>query len=114
MKEDTLFRKKERDGMSFHSRNRSVKGVAGFVLSLVVVAVFLVLCIFSATSGGEAGAVIGVIGLAVMVACGVAFSLCLKGLKEQDVYTRLPFAGLLISGTMFVVLFCLYVVGIRF
>lgn len=112
MNADTLFRKKERDGMHFHSKKRSKKGIMGFALSLFGVAVFLVLCIVSAMAKGEAGTAIGVIGLGVMAVCGVAFYFSLKGLKERDVYTKIPFAGLVISGALFVFLFCLYVLGI--
>ncbi len=114
MSEESLFHKGERSGMHFHGRKRSKNGITGFVLSLLAVAVFLVLCIVSAAAKGEAGPVVGVIGLLTMVACGVGFGLSLKGLKERDVYTRLPFAGLLISGALFVLLFCLYIIGIQF
>ena len=45
----------------------------------------------------------------VMLLCGVAFVLSLQGLKERDVYIKLPFAGLIMSGILFVLLFCLYI-----
>lgn len=113
MKANELFHSKEREGMHFHSRKRSRAGIAGFILSVAGTVFFLVLCIVSAGVKGEAGAVIGALGLFVMLLCGIAFSLSLKGLKEHDVYTRLPFAGLLVSGGLFVLLFCLYVLGIQ-
>lgn len=114
MSSDTLYRKKERGKMHFSGRKSSAKGVAGFVLSLLAVALVVVLCVVSAMAKGAAGEIIGVLGLVAMVLSGVALSLCLKGLKERDVYTGIPFAGLLISGILFVFLFCLYVLGIRF
>lgn len=114
MSEESLFHKGERGGMHFHGRKRSKSGITGFVLSLLAVIVFLVLCILSAAANGEAGAFVGTLGLLTMLVCGVAFFLSLRGLKERDVYTRLPFAGLLISGALFVLLFCLYIVGIQF
>lgn len=114
MNSDALFRKGERGGMRFHGRKRSKTGLAGFALSVVCVVVFLVLCIVSASAKGESGEYIGVLGLLVMACCGVSCYLSLKGLKEKDVYTRLPLAGLIISGTLFVLLFCLYVMGIQF
>lgn len=114
MKDMTLFHKNEWDGMHFQSRRRSRKGIAGFILAMLGTLIFLALCIISAVAKGEAGSIVGIIGLGVMVICGIAFYLSLKGLKEQDVYTRLPFAGLVVSGGLFVLLFCLYVLGIRF
>lgn len=114
MTEESLFRKKERDGMHFHSRKRSQKGTIGFCLAVLCVIGFLVLCVVSAAASGAAGEAVGVVGLLLVMGSGVAFWLSLQGLKEQDVYTRLPFAGLLISGLMFVILFCLYVTGIQF
>lgn len=114
MNSEELFRKGERGGMHFHGRKRSKTGVAGFAISVVCVVLFLVLCIISAAAKGESGEYIGALGLFVTAGCGVSLYLCLKGLKERDVYTRLPFAGLIISGVLFVVLFCLYVMGIQF
>ncbi len=114
MNSDTVYRKAERGGMHFHGRKRSKTGVTGFVLSIVCVVSFLVLCIISAAAKGESGEFIGVLGLFVMAGCGVSLYLSLKGLKEKDVYTRLPFAGMVISGVLFVILFCLYVMGIQF
>ncbi len=114
MNEESLFHKGERNGMHFHGRKRSKNGIGGFVLSLLAVVVFLIVCIVSAVAKGEAGPVVGGIGLLTMAVCGMAFWLSLKGLKERDVYTKLPFAGLIISGTLFVLLFCLYIMGIQF
>lgn len=109
-----LLWKKKGNGMQFHSRKRSKKGIAGFVLSLLCVILFLVLCVLSAMAKGEAGAFVGICGLCVMLLCGVAFFLSLTGLKEKDVYTTIPFVGLLVSGSMFVIFFCLYITGIKF
>lgn len=112
MSEESLFRKRERGGVHFHGRKRSKSGVTGFVLAITAVVMFLVLCVLSVVEEGSAGIVVGALGLLTMVACGVAFWLSLKGLKERDVYTKIPFAGLLVSGGMFVLLFCLYIVGL--
>lgn len=112
MSEDIMFKKGSRDGMHFHSRKRSRKGIAGFVLAMIGVTVFIILCVVSAMAKGEAGSIIGVMGIFVAALSAGAFSLSLKGLKEQDVYTAIPFAGLVISGVLFVFLFCLYVLGL--
>ncbi|MBE5930048.1 MAG: hypothetical protein E7268_03185 [Lachnospiraceae bacterium] len=112
MSDELFYHKGERGGMHFHGRKRSKGGVAGFALAITAVAIFLTLCVVSAVAKGAAGIFVGGLGLLTMVICGAAFWLCFKGLKEQDVYTRLPFAGLLISGGLFVALFCLYIVGI--
>lgn len=114
MAEDILFREKERGRRRFHSRKRSKKGALGFGLAVLCCVVFLVLCIVSAIAAGGAGEEIGIIGMLVMFASAGAFVLSLQGLKEQDVYTGIPFAGLILSGGMFIILFCLYVAGIRF
>ena len=114
MNSDAVYRKADRKGMRFHGRKRSKTGVTGFVLSVVCVVAFFVLCIVSAAAQGESGELIGALGLFVMAGCGVSLYLSLQGLKEKDVYTRLPFTGMIISGVLFVVLFCLYVVGIQF
>lgn len=114
MTEDLLFHGKERKGMHFHSRKRSGKGTIGFVAALVCAVVFLVLCIVSAAAGGAAGEAVGVIGLFIMAGSGVAFWLSWQGIKERDVYTRIPLIGMIVSGILFVLLFCLYISGIRF
>ncbi len=112
MSEELFYHKGERSGMHFHGRKRSKGGVAGFALAVAAVVIFLALCVISAVAKGAAGMYVGGLGLLTMVICGAAFWLSFKGLKEKDVYTRLPFAGLLISGILFVVLFCLYIVGL--
>lgn len=112
MSEEVLFRKAERKGVHFHGRARSKSGVAGFVLAIAAAVLFSVLCVLSAVAKGAAGLFVGALGLIAMILCGIAFRLCLKGLKERDVYTKMPFAGLIISGGLFVLLFCLYIVGI--
>ena len=114
MNGDTLFRKGERGGMHFHGRKRSKSGIAGFSLSMLAVIGFLTLCTVSAMAKGEAGELVGIFGLLVMVLCGTSFYFSLKGLKERDVYTTLPFIGLIVSGALFVLMFCLYVTGIQF
>jgi len=114
MNSDTIYRKAERGGMHFHGRRKSKTGMTGFVISVVCVVAFLILCIISAAAQGESGEYIGALGLFVMVGCGVSLYFSLKGLKEKDVYTRLPFAGMIISGVLFVLMFCLYVMGIQF
>ncbi|MDD6036907.1 MAG: DUF6142 family protein [Lachnospiraceae bacterium] len=113
MRTDKLFNKGERDGMHFQSKKRSGKGVAGFILSVFCIAVFLTLCVVSAIAGGAAGKIVGVMGLMVAAVCVIAFLLSLQGLRERDVFTKLPFVGIVISGGLFVLLFCLYVVGIQ-
>jgi len=112
MSTETLFKKGSRDGMHFHSRKRSKKGIAGFVLAVTGVLVFLALCVVSAVAQGEAGIAIGALGLLVAALSAGSFFLSLKGLKEQDVYTTIPFIGLVISGVLFVLLFCLYIMGL--
>lgn len=114
MNSDTTYRKSERKGMRFHGRKQSGNGVAGFVISVVCVVAFLILCVISAAAKGESGMLLGVFGILVMAGCGVSLRFCLKALKERDVYVKLPFAGMIISGVMLVLLFCLYVTGIRF
>lgn len=113
MKEWFLFRKKERDGIRFHSKRRSGKGTLGFALAVLCVITLCVLFVSSAATAGSSGAAVGMIGLLLAAASAVAFWLSLQGLKEQDVYTGLPFAGLLLAGLVFIILFCLYITGIR-
>jgi hypothetical protein len=88
--------------------------MTGFVLSLLAVVLVIGLCVVSAMAEGAAGGIVGVLGLGAMCLSAGALCLCLKGLKEHDVYTGIPFAGLLISGVLFVFLFCLYILGIQF
>lgn len=114
IKDKFAFLNKEKDTIHFHSRRRSRKGTAGFVLAMLCVLVFLILCVVSAIEKGETGSWLGIAGLAVAVLCVVAFVLSLQGLRERDVYIKLPFAGLLSAGGLFVLLFCLYIIGMPF
>lgn len=103
---------KEEMKMHFSSRSHSGKGIAGFVLAIFCAVILLLLCILSAMAGGNAGSYIGAIGMLVFFADIASFVLSMKGVKEKDVYTTLPMVGMIVSGIILVVLFCLYIIGI--
>lgn len=103
---------KDKVNMHFQSRKRSVKGVVGFWMSIVSVLFVILLCTLSVMKNGAAGIILGFLGVFVFVFSGFSFSLSLRGLKERDVFTKLPMAGLIISGMVLVFLFILYILGI--
>jgi len=96
----------------FHNRKNSGMGLAGFILAVVCLVFLLLLCLISATALGNAGEAIGVAGLLVAIGCLASIHLCIKGMSEKEVYTRLPFAGMILSGAVFVLLFCFYISGL--
>lgn len=103
---------KDEVNMHFSSRKYSKPGMIGFLLSVLCAMAIVLLCIVSIVKKGAAGSIVGGIGLLAMIGSGVALFLCYKGLHQQDVFTKLPTAGLIVSAVDFLILFCIYITGI--
>lgn len=103
---------KDEVNMHFSSRKYSKPGIIGFLLSVLCAVLIVALCIVSIAKRGAAGSIVGVIGVLAMLGSGTALFLCYKGLHQQDVFTKLPTAGLITSAADFLILFCIYITGI--
>lgn len=51
---------------------------------------------------GQAGSIVGLLGVLAMVSCVAGFILALRGMKEEDVYLISAQAGVAVNGILFI------------
>lgn len=98
--------------MKFRGRTQSKNGIWSLCLSVISIIGFISLCVVSTIWQGNAPMLVGSIALLLTVFCITAFWLAVNALKEKEVYYGVPIAGLILSGTQFVIFLCLYMMGI--
>ena len=82
------------------------------VMSVIAWIVFIALCVYSTSSGGNAASVAGILGMADALFVLVGMYVALKGFQERDVYYVLPIVGMVLNGILFVIYFSLYFMGV--
>lgn len=104
--------KKERSSLRFTGRRHSRGGVISTVMAGIAWILFAALCIYSSATGGNAETVAGILGIldAVFVLAGMVVAF--RGFYERDVYYALPAVGMVLNGSLFVIYFSLYFMGI--
>ena len=105
-----MFRRK-RVPIQFSGKKRSVKGMVVTILGLVALVALIALPILSSESGGNGGLVIGILGLLVMTLSIIGLVVAVMSFKEKDIFYKLPIAGLVINGILFLICFIIYIVG---
>lgn len=98
--------------LRFQGNHRSKKGIVSMLISLLVLAGFLTASIMSGIRKGEAGIVVGYIGMVCLVCAITGFVLGLQSLKEKDIRFFQPIFGVAVNGILIFVLFALYLTGI--
>lgn len=104
--------KEKKNRLRFAGRQHARGGIISTVMAGIAWIVFLALCIYSSSTGGNAEGVVGILGIAdaffAIVGMGIAF----KGFQERDVYYVLPAVGMVLNGILFVIYFSLYFMGV--
>lgn len=102
----------KKSSLHFSGRKLSKQGLTATVIGGIGWLIFAALSMYSAGQDGNGAFFIGVIGLldAVFALAGVVLSY--RGLHERDVYYTLPIIGMILNGTLFVLYFALYFMGV--
>lgn len=103
---------KEKSALEFRKKKCSKKGTVSLVIGILTWLVFAVLSLVSCIRGGEAPGSIGALALldAILSLFGVWYAV--RGFQEREVYYGMPTAGIMLNGSLFVVYFCLYLMGL--
>lgn len=104
--------REKKTSLHFAGRTHSRNGIIAVVMGGIAWCVFLALCIYSTSTGGNTEPVAGVIGILDAVFTLMGLFIAMKGFKERDVYYVLPMVGLVMNGILFVIYFALYFMGI--
>ena len=113
---DRIWRKKrmkeKKNRLRFSGRSHARDGVISTVIAGIAWIVFLALCVYSSSSGGNAAVVAGVLGIADAVFALTGMVIAFKGFHERDVYYIMPAVGMVLNGILFVIYFALYFMGV--
>lgn len=82
----------------FSEYSHSKEGIAGIVLGLLSLIIFLVCLKLSYSSEGNASIVIGGAAINALIFAVVGLVLSFKGYKDEDAYKSFPKLGIFISG----------------
>ena len=92
------------------------KHARGVVISTVMAGIgwiiFAALCVYSSSTGGNAAAVAGILGMIDAVFALAGMVIAFRGFYERDVYYIMPAVGMVLNGGLFVFYFVLYLMGI--
>jgi len=104
--------KERRTSLHFTGRRHARGGVISVVIAGVAWIVFAALCVYSSSTGGNAAAVAGIMGIADAFFSLAGMILAFRGFQERDVYYVLPAVGMVLNGILFVIYFSLYIMGV--
>jgi len=107
-----MFKKHKKEIFKFSGRSHSVKGIASIILGIVSLLTLILLSVISSISHGNGGMVIGILGIALLIAAVSGFILGIKACREKEIYYTAPVTGMIMNGLLSLGLFLLYIVGI--
>jgi len=102
----------KKSSLRFSGRGHARSGVISTVIAGIAWCVFLALCVRATVSDGMAEPVVGTIGIVDAIASLVGMLVGFKGFQEREVYYVMPAIGVSLNGILFVIYFCLYIMGI--
>ena len=104
--------KEKKNRLRFAGRQHARGGLISTVIAGIAWVIFLALCVYSSSTGGNAAGVAGILGIADAVFAIVGMGIAFKGFHERDVYYVLPAVGMVLNGILFVIYFSLYFMGV--
>ena len=104
--------KEKKRSLRFSDRRHAKSGVVSMVMAGIGWIVFIVLCVYSSSTGGNAEESAGILGIfgAILAAAGVVNAY--HGFHEKEVSYAMPMIGIVLNGSLFVIYFILYLMGV--
>ncbi len=106
------FRKNRTAGPDFKEKKTSVNGVISIIVGIVAVIVFIAATVISTNNLGNAGMLIGFLGVTSALLCISGIVLSVSGINEKDISFVTPVIGFLVNGVLFLLLLCLFFYGL--
>ena len=104
--------KEKKSSLRFKKREHSKIGIASTVIGLIAWCIFIALSVYASTTNGNAEKIVGVIGILDTFFVLWGAMLAFKGLQEREVSYGFAIIGMILTGTLFVIYFSLYFIGI--
>lgn len=98
--------------LKFKGRKHSKKGIAAMVLALFALAGFIAASVISAYAKGQAGILVGYMGIGCFIVSVVGFALGVRSLREPDILYFQPVFGVAVNGLLMLALVSLYLTGL--
>ena len=104
------MREKKRS-LRFSGRRHARGGIISTVIAGIGWLIFVALCVYSSSTGGNAAAVAGILGIldAIFVLTGMVVAF--RGVYVRDVFYVMPGVGWVLKCGLFVLYFVLYLMG---
>ena len=103
--------KEKKRTLRFSGRKHARGGIISTVMAGIGWIIFVALCVYSSSTGGNAAAVAGILGILDAVLALTGMVVAFKGFSERDVYYVMPAVGITLNGGLFVLYFILYLMG---
>ncbi len=104
--------KEKKRSLRFSGRKHARGGIISTVMAGIGWLIFAALCVYSSSTGGNAAAVAGILGILDAVFALAGMVIAFRGFYERDVYYVMPAVGMVLNGGLFVLYFVLYLMGI--
>lgn len=104
--------KEKKRRLHFSGRRHARGGIISTVMAGIGWIIFVALCVYSSSTGGNAAAVAGILGILDAVFALAGMIIAFRGFYERDVYYVMPAVGMVTNGILFVAYFTLYLMGI--
>lgn len=101
----------KRRRIRFTDKTHPVQGIVSSLIGIGTVALICVLFILSSRAKGNAGLLVGVLGMFNMAVSAVGFVMAVKCFKKEDIYVVTPTIGAVLNGIMLIFCMLLYVMG---
>jgi len=103
--------KEMKKSLRFSGRRQARGGIISTVMAGVGWILFIALCVYSSSTGGNAAAVAGILGILDGIFALAGMVVAFRGFYERDVYYVMPAVGMVLNGGLFVLYFVLYLMG---
>jgi len=93
-------------------RKHARGGVVSTVMAGIGWILFVALCVYSSSTGGNAAAVAGILGILDGIFALAGMIIAFRSFNERDVFYIMPAVGMVLNGILVVLYFSLYLMGV--
>lgn len=104
--------KEKKRTLQFSNRRHARGGIISMVTAVIGWIILVALCIYSSSTGGNAAEVAGILGILDAVFALIGIINAYHGFQEREVTYAMPMIGMVLNGSLFVIYFILYLMGI--